>query len=426
MGNGPAERCGSGQRSRRWRDGGRPSGEQGSGRIRRHGADALVALGFAVVLVVYSILETGFAYQGPENVIPVAAVLLVLVRRLIPWLGLAGQLGVDLVDRWAAISSEPFGAAVALFTIATMRNTRTLVVANGVALVVLVASVAVAGRTVRGAVVCLAVYALGSVSGWAVRRSSLQRLHVLRLGVLARQHREALARAEERATIAAAAHDTVTAALAVVLRLGEAARAQVDHDPRTASLTLERLTTVARSGMGEVRRFVRIVDPDPDRDPDPERDPDREPCAEGSAATSLDQVIADVRAAGVPISSSVRGAPADGRTAEVVTRVVQESLTNVLKHADPTAVQVLVRYPEDGTPGSVLVRNDGVRPGPRGNGRGLRGLERRLQAVGGRCVAGPAEQDGTWEVTAVLPGGAGLPSVAVPDRTDRTGAGNRP
>ncbi|MDM7892361.1 sensor histidine kinase [Curtobacterium caseinilyticum] len=359
--------------------------------------DLTVGVAFACVIWTYSLSYDGSVDNGDRAVrawtgwhlfIPAVTVALVGVRRLVPWPVLAALLAVDWYDRWRSIGSEPFGVAMGLFTIASERPWRQTLVAGGVALSVLVASTQLIGRTTRGFWTCLIVYTFGIVAGLAVRRVQAYRWRVLRLLAQSRIERRTTQRAEERAALALEVHDVCSNSLAVVSRLSEVARSRVAAEPDTAMRLLDDVARVARDGMAEVRRFVRLAESDP---------------VDGD----VHAMIARVRAVGVPLTATISGEPRDQRVAATVYRVVQEALTNVLRHAGPDRVELEVRHDQEGGV-SLRVLNDGVVATTRGSGRGTRGMAERVATLGGSLRVGPGHEDGTWCVEAVVPPPGGL------------------
>lgn len=355
--------------------------------------DALTTSGFACLIWTYSFSYAGgvgpgtvvqFGWSGAELVIPAVTVLLVGIRRVLPWPVLLALLAVDWFDRWQDISSEPFGVAMALCAIAEARPRRQKVLAGVVAVAVLVLSVILIDRSLRGFWTCLVVYVLGLVVGVALQRAEANRWRVLRLMAEAQAERRASRRAEERAALALEVHDVCSSALAIINRLGETARLRLGTDPESTRRLLMDVSQLAQEGMAEVRRFVRLAESDP---------------ADGD----LDALLARVRATGVPLTARVSGAPCDHGSAITVYRVVQEALTNVLRHARPTTVSVDVRYGDDGGV-SLSVVNDGVRPSRAvQRGRGMRGMVERVARVGGSAEVGPMADVGWWGVHAVVP-----------------------
>lgn len=378
-----------------------------SSRGRRVRGDLIVAAVFACVIWTYSFSYDGSvaaggrvvqASEGWELLFPAVTVLLVAVRRVAPWSVLLAFLAVDWFDRASEVSSEPFGVAVGLFTIASRRVWWQTTLAGAVAFAVLVASTQLIHRTTTGFWTCLIVYAFGLVAGVAAQRTEDARWRVMRLVAEARVERRATQRAEERAALALEVHDVCSSSLAVVSRLAEVARARVVSDPPAAQAMLDDVAKVARDGMVEVRRFVRLAESDP---------------VDGDVAAML----ARVRAVGVPVESTVVGEPRDPQVGVAVYRVLQEALTNVLRHARPTRVEVEVRYDADGRT-TLLVVNDGVPGGVPAPGRGTRGMAERIAALGGALDSAPGLDDGTWRVEATVPppgqpGGRVAPTAAV-------------
>lgn len=354
--------------------------------------DLIVTVTFACVIWTYSLSYDGSVDNGDRVVrawtgwnlfIPAVTVALVGIRRLVPWVVLPALLAVEWYDRWQSIGSEPFGVAVGLFTIASERPWRQTLVAGAVAFTVLVASTQLIGRTMRGFWTCLIVYAFGIVAGSAVRRAQVSRWRVLRLLAQSRVEHRTTQRAEERAALALEVHDVCSNSLAVVSRLSEVARSRVTTEPTEAVRLLDDVARVARDGMTEVRRFVRLAESDP---------------VDGD----VHAMVARVRAVGVPLTATISGEPRDHRVAATVYRVVQEALTNVLRHARPARVELEVHHDQDGGV-SLRVVNDGVVAATRGSGRGTRGMAERVSALGGTLRAGPGQADRTWCVEATVP-----------------------
>lgn len=223
--------------------------------------------------------------------------------------------------------------------------------------------------------------------------------------------RARLAAQGERAAIAREMHDIVAHSLAVVVVQADgalyAARAALDAPPgiaadraalERAAATLETLAETARVSLSDTRKLVGVL---------------RE---EGAGAefsplqglAHLDDLVRRVVDSGVPVRLAVRGRTDDlPREVDLAAyRVVQESLTNVLKHAGGEAsVDVDVMR----TPAVLLVRvtDDGAGPGQHdGEGNGILGMAERVEVLGGTVHAGPRARGG-WEVVATIPVEAG-------------------
>ena len=212
--------------------------------------------------------------------------------------------------------------------------------------------------------------------------------------LLARQ-----ARAEERSRMAAELHDAVTWRLRLMIKqAGELAAVASDQSIRAAG---EELCVAGRQALLELQAVIGLL-----------RRPDSPGLASAPAESApvprLDTLIAESAALGIPVDFAESGnpplvSPAVGRT---VYRIVQESLTNVRKHAAGARVAVEVRYGADSLRLSVT-NTAPTEPGDRalagtGSGTGLLGLRQRVDVIGGTFSAGPAEGGG-FRIESTLP-----------------------
>jgi signal transduction histidine kinase len=230
-----------------------------------------------------------------------------------------------------------------------------------------------------------------------------------------RDQQASLAAATERARIAREMHDVVSHNIQVMVTLADAASLAQASDPDRAAEAIQEVSSTGRQALTDMRRMLGVLREEPvaattgagsgsNGSGQPPRAPQpglRELSAlvERVRATGLD---VSVRRVGVPFELS----PAAGLT---VYRVVQEALTNALKHAaEPTAVEVrlafadpdvAVRISDDGR-ARVTVPTPSTPRGP-GGGHGLAGMAERATAFGGTLRAGPGPAGG-WEVEAML------------------------
>jgi signal transduction histidine kinase len=197
-------------------------------------------------------------------------------------------------------------------------------------------------------------------------------------------------RAEERTRIAGEMHDVIGHALTVSLLHISSARLALDEDPDEARGALEEAERLARSSLEEVRATVGLMRTDApgERAPLP-------------VAADIERLVGSFRSAGAEIRLTLVGdLESLGSTRGLAAyRIVQEALTNAVKHApgQPVSVAVVV---EGGT-ATVAVRNSGDVDADAPLGNGLLGMRERAEGVGGRLRVG-AEQRG-WLVEAVLP-----------------------
>jgi signal transduction histidine kinase len=178
------------------------------------------------------------------------------------------------------------------------------------------------------------------------------------------------------------------------------ARMVIDSDPAEARAALAIIETTTRRSLHEMRLLVGVL-----RNPEDQR-------AELSPAPGLDdldQLVADTAMAGVATEVEVAGAVRPLPPAADVSayRILQEALTNVVRHAGPTRARVLISYRPVGV--SLEVTDDGRReatPRPTarpGAGHGLIGMRERVALFGGSVEAGPHR--GGFRVLATLPTG---------------------
>ena len=228
-----------------------------------------------------------------------------------------------------------------------------------------------------------------------------RRLHIAALVeraaqlALERDQREQIALTTERNRIAREMHDVVAHSLSVMITLADGARASLTKQPDQAALALDELAATGRSALADTRRLLGVLRDDDAADGDA-------PLAPQPLAPDLPDLIARFQAAGVPVSFTESGPalPADAGLQLAVFRIVQEALTNVLRHA-PGSPRIDVTV--DRRPGYVVVEvdnADGLRPASTPGGRGLVGMRERAAVYDGHVDAGPTP--GGWRVRAVL------------------------
>lgn len=209
-------------------------------------------------------------------------------------------------------------------------------------------------------------------------------------------NRARLAVAEERLRLARDLHDSVAHALAVIAVQAQAAEAALARDPSLAQAPVAAIAGSARTALEEMRSTLGVLRGDEPADP----------AEDGGPAGAVERILASARAAGLDVETDLRGL--DGEQlppaiAAVWVRVVQESLTNALKHGRGSARLSVGREPVPG--GDLLcieVVNPvaGAQPGS-GTGHGLLGLRERLHDVGGKLVASAG--DGYFRLSATVP-----------------------
>jgi signal transduction histidine kinase len=196
------------------------------------------------------------------------------------------------------------------------------------------------------------------------------------------------AAAEERNRIAHELHDVIGHALTVSLLHVTSARLALDEDPAEAEASLAEAERLARRSLAEVRTVVGMMRDAPGTGPLP-------------GAAQLGDLVASFDRAGAPVDWRVVGDPASLTAIEGLTvyRILQEALTNAVRHAPGSATTARVEVARERT--VVVVDSAGTPPAHLGEGSGLVGMRQRAEALGGVLSAGP---HGTgWRVEAVLP-----------------------
>jgi len=197
----------------------------------------------------------------------------------------------------------------------------------------------------------------------------------------------------EQGRIAREVHDIVAHDVSVMVAQATAARRVFGDRPQVAANALASIETVGRDALDGLRRLVTLLRTDTgddDRAPQP-------------SLARLPRLLAQVERAGLPVRLTIRGRPRPlPATVELnAYRIVQESLTNILKHAGPTPATVVLDY--SGAELRVEVRDEGRgASGVPGSGYGLVSMQQRASMLGGELVAGPGKEHG-YRVSARLP-----------------------
>lgn len=342
----------------------------------------------------------------PAAAIPVLAVVVapLIVRRVFPvpvfaWL-VAASIVVGL---WNDRVAAGFALMIGLYTVASIQPRKVAFAAAGVLeLGVIGAAIHISGTDfwydsiflsgLVGTALGLGLYA-------ATRRAYLAELHD-RAERLERERDQqgALAAAAERARISREMHDVVAHHLTVMVALSEGAIAATAASPERGIEVMETVSATGRRALADTRRLLGVlrqtsgVDPPKVLQPVPD-------------LTELDVLIDRVRAAGLPTTFQVHGASSEIPAGIQLTvyRLVQEALTNTLKHGGTDAhASVRLRH----LPGELRVDvvDDGAGvavPNPVSVGGGLVGMQERVHAYGGDISAGPSRPSG-WRVSARL------------------------
>jgi signal transduction histidine kinase len=236
----------------------------------------------------------------------------------------------------------------------------------------------------------------------AVRGRQLQaEAHAARAELLEREQelRANEAVAEERARIARELHDLVAHNVSVMVVQAGAERLALGDEQASTRATLASIEQAGRQALAEARRLLGML----------RRNGAEEGLEPQPSIDHIDLLVEQIERAGLPVSLAVEGtrAPLPAGVDLCAYRIVQEGLTNALKHAGPAHAEVLLRYEPRAL--DVEVRDDGrgaAAANGEGSGHGLIGMRERVALYGGALQTGPREGGG-FEIRAHLPLAAG-------------------
>ncbi|MCZ2817137.1 sensor histidine kinase [Modestobacter sp. VKM Ac-2984] len=393
-------------------DAGQPLLERAATWLRQHpfGVDAVLTAVVAFFLVVAS---TGYT-DGPAGVAMVLSLVLVVPlawRRRSPVRAAAVVVVASLLE--LALVPGYFlpaniAAPVMVYALAAYAPRRASRAGLAIGLVgaVLASAVYFAQGTWYGFVFASGVIGVLVVACWALgdlRRARLQQVAGLeeraRLLELEREQEMRLAASTERARIAREMHDVVAHSLSVVIAQADGGRYAGQTDPAAATGALEAISATGRQALTDMRKLLGVL-----------REGDGQEYAPQPDVAAIDQLVADVRASGLDVDLVVAGTPrpmpAGAQLAAY--RIVQESLTNVLKHAGPAGrAWVRLHWRPDALELAVLDDGRGASAAiveSDGQGQGLLGMRERAALHGGTLAAGP-RTGGGFGVHAALPYG---------------------
>src|SRR4051812_19396404 len=383
-------------------------------RISARQIDALMAVGLTAVLILE--LSLGSNITGPvwaNYLLGSLATLAVAWRR--PWPGgaLAVQLVAVLISTAAGgdLTENAFSPFLAVIVVMYGVGSYAPIgwsrfgVAIGVIGIVLIDIVGDSSSDAGSYIgtILLAIllpYAAGrAAKEWAQRALELERVNAALKAE--QEQRSLLAVADERSRIARELHDVVAHSISVMVVQAEGAKRMMEHDPRRAKSALEQIEGTGRAALVEMRRLLGVLRKERDgavRTPQP-------------GTQTLDMLVDRAQEAGLDVRVAIDGhkktLPAGVDVS--VFRIIQEALTNSLKHAGPTRADVLLTYHPDSI--EVEVVDTGIVNGyepPESDGEnpqhGLLGMKERVSLYGGEIMTGPCEdgRDG-YRVWARIP-----------------------
>lgn len=229
-------------------------------------------------------------------------------------------------------------------------------------------------------------------------REQAQLLTVLNAELVERRAHDAEEAAHrERTRIARELHDVVSHGLGMITVQAAAALRMLDVDPERARLPLEDIRKQGKEALTDMRTMLGLLADDPGATEQPGLD-------------SLPGLLERLGSAGLTVAYDARSPlpTLDPEQQLVAYRVVQEAVTNALRHGDVSRLDVRV-HTQDGRVRVEVDDNGTAQPGTAGTGRGLVGMHARAAQVGGQVEAGPRAEGG-WRVILTLP----TPGIATP------------
>jgi len=323
------------------------------------------AAGSAIAILAALALEAQIAYPGTESQIVLVPVILAFFS----------------LGRWEEPARALFAAAIGLLLGGiVVASDSGPVTASGVVFI---------------AIISITPLAAGMIVRARQREADEMALHAYRLEV----EQEELAReavAEERARIARELHDMIGHAISVITVQAGAARLQLDTDPERARDPLLAIEQTGHQALAEMRRLIGML-----------REMGEPGLAPQPGLEQLDRLLEGVRRSGLPVELRRQGdpiAPVPPLVDLAAYRIVQEALTNALKHGGEGDAMVTVRYSVSSL--ALEIESQGAAiEGSNGGGHGLVGMRERVDQCRGELQVGETA-DGGYSVRATLPLGA--------------------
>jgi signal transduction histidine kinase len=379
--------------------------------VRRYG-DWALAIGLAALfqLEVWTIDpshppgDTGSdVYSSGERAAAAAAGLVLTLslgwRRRAPLAVLVVAIGASVAANVIAPLDAATTPALALVVVAYSVGAHTVGLRSWIGATGVGALIAanVAGQLSAGDLALIAMILGGAwVAGRALRYRRERERVLERLTVDLEREREEKARAaaaEERVRIARELHDVVAHAISVIVLQARGGRRSLETDPEETRQALDTIEATGTEALAEMRRLLGML----------RKDDEEIALAPQPSIRHLDSLASQVREAGLPVELSVEGEPVELPPGVDVSayRIVQEALTNALKHAGPATARVVVRYGNHDLELEIADTGVGMHSGGEG-GHGLAGMRERVSLYGGNIDAGPRDGGG-FAVRARLP-----------------------
>jgi len=325
----------------------------------------------------------------------VAETLPLCVRRRFPVAIVVVVTAVVLAMIAVGVWLVPLPLGVALYTLTSVREQRAERAVGFASILAVAIAVLAAGSLDFGAGAARVVFLIAAaVLGDSIGSRRAYVREIEEKAARLERERESEARraaAEEQARIARELHDIVAHALSVIVVQAGAADDAFELDPARAREPIRAIDSAARAALADLRRVLGILQSPAEYEPQPGLD-------------QLDRLIDQVRATGLRVSLEIEGSPRPLSAAVELSafRIVQEALTNSLKHAAAEQVRVRIRY---GDKLELEIRDDGAAAVTKAGGTagsGLIGMRERVALLGGVLAAG-AVPGGGYRVAAEIP-----------------------
>lgn len=368
--------------------------------IRRHD-DGLLALALTAIALLNGALVDQPADWRAANVattlglgiaaaVRVRAPLLLLAAMLVMSVGAKTIAGVNAAN----IQAYFFFLLLAIYSSAAHARGRSMVAALGMVAGIYITDLFGDPQGITGDTVVF--YAMLVGLPWAVGRAVRQR-RAKEAQLETERAQSAAAIVEERARIARELHDVVAHAISVMVIQARGGRRVLESAPAESAQAFTAIEQTGHEALDEMRRLLGML----------RRGGEELALSPQPRLQELDRLADQVRAAGLPVELTVEGEPRDLPPGVELSafRIVQEALTNSLKHAGPARARVVVRYRDDSL--ELVVADDGAGSATPATsaGLGLIGMRERVSVYGGELQAG-RQSDGGYALRVRLPLGS--------------------
>jgi signal transduction histidine kinase len=362
----------------------------------RH-ADRLIAAALGALYCVEIATESHFAGDRAISFPAALAFCAALAwRRRAPLVALALAVVIVELSNFAAPALAETGAflvGILLAIYSAGRYTRGRALIVGLALVAAAIPLAAIEPGDPVAFTDIAFFAVLFGGPWVVGRYARHRSERERVLVAERDVRAREAVAEERTRIARELHDVVAHAISLIVLQARGGRRMLADEPAETRRALDVIEHAGEQALGEMRRLLGLL-----RDDEPELT-----LAPPPSLRRIDELVAGTRASGLPVDVVIEGEPVELPPGVDVSayRIVQEALTNALKHAGPAHARVTITYAPDAVDLAIVDDGPGV-PSVNGGGYGLAGMRERVAIYGGQLESG-ARPEGGYALRVRLP-----------------------